>query len=120
MLSCLIVDDSRIIRRVAKRILTEMAFDAAEASDGAEALETLSDTRPDVILLDWNMPNMDGIEFLKALRGRDGKQPMVIFCTSNNEKSHIVKALEAGADDYIMKPFDREILISKFEQAGLC
>lgn len=120
MPSCLIVDDSRIIRRVAKRILTEMAFDAAEASDGLEALECLSTANPDVILLDWNMPNMDGLEFVEALRGRGGNQPMVIFCTSNNEAAHIRKALDAGADDYIMKPFDREILTSKFEQAGLC
>jgi len=120
MPSCLVVDDSRIIRRVAKRILAEMDFDSAEACDGAEALGVLSDAQPDVVLLDWNMPKMDGMEFLKTLRNQGGHQPLVIFCTSNNKLEHIRHALDAGADDYIMKPFDREILTSKFEQAGLC
>lgn len=120
MPTCLVVDDSRIIRRVAKRILSDMAFEANEARDGVEALDALANNVPDVILLDWNMPNMNGMDFLKSLRERDGRQPMVIFCTSNNHAESIREALDAGADDYIMKPFDREILTSKFEQAGLC
>ncbi|MEM7569958.1 MAG: response regulator, partial [Pseudomonadota bacterium] len=75
---------------------------------------------PDVVLLDWNMPVMDGMTFLRTLRSQQGPQPTVIFCTGNNQMQHIKQALEAGADDYIMKPFDRDILTSKFEQAGLC
>lgn len=120
MPTCLVVDDSKIIRRVAKRILSEMAFDAQEAGDGVEAMTCLEKSQPDVILLDWNMPAMNGLEFLQQLRSQDRRQPTVIFCTSNNEVKHIRQALDAGADDYIMKPFDRDILTSKFEQAGLC
>lgn len=120
MPTCLVVDDSRIIRRVAKRILEEMAFEAVEAGDGQEAMTCVLRSVPDVILLDWNMPVMNGMEFLKHLRRQDGRQPTVIFCTANNQMSQIQEALEAGADDYIMKPFDRDILTSKFEQAGLC
>lgn len=120
MPKCLVVDDSRIIRRVATRILAEMDFASEEAGDGIEALQVVEATNPDVILLDWNMPNMDGMDFLKSLRSRSGRQPMVIFCTANNKAEQIQNALDAGADDYIMKPFDREILASKFEQAGLC
>ncbi|MEM9880306.1 MAG: response regulator [Pseudomonadota bacterium] len=118
--TCLVVDDSRIIRRVARRILTEMEFEATEACDGVEALDVVGEAEPEVVLLDWNMPKMDGMQFLKSLRQRSGRQPLVIFCTCNNKLEHIRDALDAGADDYIMKPFDREILASKFEQAGLC
>ncbi|MEM1021523.1 MAG: PleD family two-component system response regulator [Sphingomonadales bacterium] len=120
MPTCLVVDDSKIIRKVAKRILAELDFEAQEAGDGSQALASVEQHKPDVVLLDWNMPVMDGLEFLEALRRHDGGQPTVIFCTCNNKAEHIRKALEAGADDYIMKPFDREILLSKFEQAGLC
>lgn len=120
MPTCLVVDDSKIIRRVAKRILAEMEFEAAEAGDGREAMTCIDRYQPDVVLLDWNMPVMNGLEFLQALRSQNRTQPTVIFCTSNNQISQIKLALEAGADDYIMKPFDRDILTSKFEQAGLC
>jgi two-component system chemotaxis response regulator CheY len=75
---------------------------------------------PDAILLDWNMPEMDGLAFLKALRAANAEpRPIVLFCTSENEVSRIAMALDAGADEYIMKPFDREILESKFLQMGL-
>ncbi len=75
---------------------------------------------PDAILLDWNMPVMDGLEFLVQLRGEPkGTEPVVVFCTVENDPDHIARALEAGASEYIMKPFDSDIIESKFAEAGL-
>lgn len=120
MKSCLVVDDSKVIRRVARRILEELEFAIAEAEDGQDALEACESMPPDVILLDWKMPGMDGLDFLKQIRARsDLRQPVVVFCTTENDMNHIRLAMEAGADEYIMKPFDREIIESKFTQVGL-
>ena len=120
MKRCLVVDDSRVVRLAARRILQELSFEIDEAANGREALDACGRTMPDAILLDWNMPEMNGLEFLKALRSQGvERQPLVVFCTSENEISRITAALEAGADEYIMKPFDREIIESKFLQMGL-
>ncbi len=120
MKQCLVVDDSRVIRKVARRILEDMEFNCAEAEDGAQALSQCQKTMPDAILLDWNMPVMNGIDFLKALRRESGgDQPVVVFCTTENDMGHITEALRAGANEYIMKPFDSEILNAKFSEAGL-
>jgi two-component system chemotaxis response regulator CheY len=120
MKNCLVVDDSAVIRKVARRILESMAFTIEEAEDGAVALAACRSRMPDAILLDWNMPVMDGYEFLKALRAMpNGKAPKVVFCTTENDLAHIARAMHAGADEYIMKPFDREIVTSKFQQIGL-
>lgn len=120
MKSCLVVDDSKVIRKVARRILEELNFDIQEAVDGQDALDNCAKSMPDVVLLDWNMPVMDGLDFLKALRSSDGGDgPVVVFCTTENDMSHISAAISAGADEYIMKPFDREIIESKFLQVGL-
>ncbi|MDO8901087.1 MAG: response regulator [Phenylobacterium sp.] len=118
--TCLIVDDSRVIRKVARRILEDLGFDVAEAADGAEALAWCRTTMPEVVLLDWNMPVMNGLEFLRGLRMEPGgAAPKVVFCTVENELGAIREALESGADEYIMKPFDSEIIAAKFAQAGL-
>lgn len=120
MKQCLVVDDSRVIRRVARRILEELNFNISEAEHGQEALDRCREGMPDVILLDWNMPVMNGIEFLKTLRTEDGGDaPIVVFCTTENDVGHITEAISAGANEYIMKPFDREIIESKFAQVGL-
>lgn len=120
MKNCLVVDDSAVIRKVARRILEGLQFQISEAEDGAQALEHCKRTMPDVILLDWNMPVMDGYDFLRTLRATPGgKDPKVVFCTTENDISHIARAMHAGADEYIMKPFDRDILTSKFQQVGL-
>ena len=120
MKQCLIVDDSRVIRKVARRILEELKFAIDEAEDGADALEICRRKMPDAILLDWNMPNMSGIEFLRVLRREpSGGKPIVVFCTTENDIAHITEAIGAGANDYIMKPFDKDIVEAKFAEAGL-
>lgn len=120
MKTCLIVDDSRIVRRVIRRIIEGLGFAIAEAEDGQEALNIVRDKSFDLILLDWNMPVMDGLEFLKHLRADTSiMQPKVIFCTTENEFSKITAAMGAGADEYVMKPFDEPIILGKLEQLGL-
>src|ERR1700759_4391571 len=120
MKSCLVVDDSRVIRKVACRILEDLHFATAEAEDGIAALASCRQKMPQLILLDWNMPNMNGIEFLKTLRReREGQRPIVVFCTTENDLAHITEALTAGANEYIMKPFDRGIIEAKLAEVGL-
>jgi two-component system, chemotaxis family, chemotaxis protein CheY len=120
MKSCLIVDDSKVVRKVARRILEDLHFEIEEAADGKLAMEACLKHMPDVILLDWNMPVMNGLEFLHALRGTSGGDaPVVVFCTTENDLAHIQQAIGAGANEYIMKPFDSDIIQTKFAQAGL-
>lgn len=118
--TCLVVDDSRVVRKVARRILEANGFDVVEAGDGQQALEACRAAMPDGVLLDWNMPVMDGITFLQNLRAEFGPdKPPVIFCTTENDMSHIEAAIRHGAQEYIMKPFDEEILTGKLAQVGL-
>jgi two-component system, chemotaxis family, chemotaxis protein CheY len=120
MKTCLVVDDSRVIRKVARRILEDIGFEIAEAADGQEALAWCRTSMPEAVLLDWNMPGMNGIEFLKVLRAEPGgRAPVVVMCTVENERERMVEALDAGADEYIMKPFDGDIIEGKFALAGL-
>lgn len=120
MKTCLVVDDSRVVRKVARRIVEDLGFTAIEAEDGQVALDECQKAMPTCVLLDWNMPVMTGIEFLQALRKeQNGKDPIVIFCTTENDMSFIQRALEAGANEYIMKPFDSDIVETKFKQVGL-
>lgn len=118
MKSCLIVDDSKVIRKVARHILETMQFTVAEASDGQEALDHCHNSHPDVILLDWNMPVMSGMEFLRAYRAMANSLAKVIFCTTENGIGHIQAAIAEGADEYVMKPFDRETLEAKLQIVG--
>ena len=117
---CLVVDDSRIVRKVARRILEAHGFAIAEAVNGEDALDQCRSELPYCILLDWNMPVMNGLSFLKSLRAEFGPDnPPVVFCTTENEVDRMLSALEYGAQEYIMKPFDEDILTSKFAQIGL-
>ena len=117
---CLVVDDSRVVRKVARRILEGLDFEIAEAGDGMEALAWCRAAMPDAILLDWNMPLMSGIDFLRQLRKEPGGEvPQVVFCTVESGLDNIRQALDAGAAEYIMKPFDGDIIEAKFAQAGL-
>lgn len=120
MPTCLVVDDSRVVRKVARRILEGNGFSVQEAEDGQQALDACRRDMPDSVLLDWNMPVMNGIEFLKALWQEFGRgNPPVLFCTTENDISFIEQAIEHGAQEFIMKPFDAEILMGKFAQVGL-
>jgi two-component system chemotaxis response regulator CheY len=120
MKQCLVVDDSSVVRKVARRIMEDLDFTVSEAEDGAQALEMCRETMPDLILLDWSMPVMDGVEFLAKLRQTEsgGDRPKVVFCTSENDVAQIAKAMRAGADDFLMKPFDRELVEAKLQEVG--
>ncbi|MBV8925945.1 MAG: response regulator [Bradyrhizobium sp.] len=120
MKTCLVVDDSGVVRKIARRIVEQMNFRVIEAEDGSKALEACRRSFPDAILLDWNMPVMDGFEFICQLRRMPGGDaPKVVFCTTENGMDHIARALEAGANEYIMKPFDKDIVAAKFQEVGL-
>jgi two-component system, chemotaxis family, chemotaxis protein CheY len=120
MKTCLVVDDSSVIRKVARRILEGLEFQIVEAENGEEAIESCKRQLPDAILLDWNMPKMDGYDFLRVLRRLPGgDSPKVVFCTTENDVAHIARALHAGANEYIMKPFDKDIVEAKFQEVGL-
>lgn len=119
MKSCLIVDDLRVIRKVSRHMVEALGLTVDEAANGQEALDHCDTAMPDVILLDWNMPVMSGIEFINHLRARpDGATPKVVFCTTENDVAHIREAIQAGADEYVMKPFDHETLQIKLQLVG--
>lgn len=120
MRHCLIVDDSSVIRKVARRILEDFDFTVTEAEDGGAALDVCRRNMPDMILLDWHLPVMDGLDFLGALRSMDGgRRPKVVFCASEADVAQIARALRAGADEYILKPFDRTTVEAKLHEVGM-
>ena len=115
MKSCLVVDDSSVVRKVARRILEDLDYIVDEAEDGQEAFEKCRQEMPDAILLDWHMPVMGGLEFLKLLRAYvGGQKPKVVYVVTENDIGQIALALKAGVSDYMMKPFNRDILEAKF------
>lgn len=117
---CLVVDDARPVRAVARRVLEGFGLKVREAEDGRAALDICRAAMPDGVLLDWNMPALDGLGFLQQLRASEGgKRPRVVFCTMRNDVADIECALAAGADDYIIKPFDIRLLNEKFRRLGL-
>jgi two-component system, chemotaxis family, chemotaxis protein CheY len=116
---CLVVDDSAVVRKVARRILEKHGFAVREAADGQQALDAVEAAMPRLVLLDRNMPVMDGIEFLRALRAEYGpSEPRVVMCTTEAAAEKIMEGLEAGADEYVMKPFDEAILMDKLALVG--
>lgn len=120
MKHCLVIDDSRVIRKVACNILNGLHFETSEAEGGAEALDACRTKMPDVILLDLQMPQMTGVEFLRSLRRQTrGEHPFVLLCTTENDVPRLTEALNAGADQYLMKPFDRDSLAEKLSLAGV-
>jgi two-component system chemotaxis response regulator CheY len=119
-MTCLVVDDSRTLRMIACNMLRGLGIETLQAENGVEALAVCAQRMPDCILLDWNMPVMDGLTFLKELRARtDGNHPKVLFCTTESDLGKIALAMELGADEYIMKPYDDDILASKLHLVGL-
>jgi two-component system chemotaxis response regulator CheY len=120
MKTCLVVDDSEVVRKVALRIFETLNLEAAEAESGQDALDLCAKNMPDAILLDSHMPPMGTIEFLASLRAlASGSKPVVIYCATDNDSTEIARALTAGADDYVLKPFDRNSLGAKLAAADL-
>jgi two-component system chemotaxis response regulator CheY len=116
----IVIDDSRAMRGMLKKILTGMSFEVIEAKDGQDALDQLAQTsRPDLALVDWNMPNMNGFDFLKAIRANHAFDEMlIVMVTTEIEMKHIAGALEAGANEYVMKPFTWEGMREKLQLLG--
>ena len=114
---CLVIDDSQVVRKIAKCLLNNLGYDVREAENGQQALEICQVSMPDVILLDWHMPLMDGHEFL-ALFGRTfrSKKPFIVYATTDLDPTDISKAIGAGADDYLLKPYDETSFTAKFRQ----
>lgn len=120
MKTALVVDDSKVVRTVCRRIMEALEYSVEEAENGEEALKACQQSLPQVVLLDWNMPVMNGLEFLKELRQLPGnEETKVIFCTTENELEKIQEGMAAGANEYVMKPFDEEIIRGKLSQLGL-
>lgn len=120
MPSCLVIDDSRLVRQVSKRIIEDLGFTCQEAEDGKHAYDLCQEFMPDLIIVDWNMPVMSGLEFVEKLRSMEGGNlPKVIFCTTEDNLGHIERALNAGATEYIMKPFNRDMIEAKLVQIGM-
>lgn len=120
MKHCLVVDDSEVIRKVARRILETMNFEVSEAENGQEAVERCMTRMPDAVLVDWQMPVMSGLEFLGALRlAAKGPRPFIFYCTTELDAGELSRAFIGGADDFILKPFDRPSLEGKMQAAGL-
>ena len=116
----LIVDDSASVRTVTRIALSGAGYEVTDAANGEEALHRLANGRFHLIVSDINMPVMDGYEFLGNLRRMPGGDaPKVVFCTTENDVAHIARALHAGANEYIMKPFDKDIVTAKFQEVGL-
>jgi two-component system chemotaxis response regulator CheY len=117
----LVVDDSRAMRSILARLLTGLGFEVSQAGDGAEALAVLdSGVRPDVALVDWNMPVMDGLTFVKTVRSRDELRDIsLLMVTTESEQTQIVRALAAGAHEYVIKPFTDDVIASKLALLGL-
>ena len=119
MKHCLIVDDSRVIRKVSRHIVESFEFEVSEAENGQDALAKCEEGMPDLILLDWNMPIMSGIEFIVALRQLpEGRRPKVVFCTTEHEPAVVGRGIAAGADGFVTKPFDDQTLSAKLQRIG--
>ncbi|MCE0482982.1 MAG: response regulator [Methylacidiphilales bacterium] len=117
----LVVDDSRVIRTIVSRALTELGFQPEEAGNGREALERLKQgLLPVVVMIDWNMPELNGLEMVQAVRANpDWEDVRLVMITSENELDRVQTALMAGADEYIMKPFTKEMIQEKLNLLGV-
>jgi two-component system chemotaxis response regulator CheY len=117
----LVIDDSRAMRMILRRVLTGSGFEVVEAADGQQALDLVAaGPVPDVALIDWNMPVMNGLEFVMAVRAnKDYRQMTLMMVTTESEHTQIVRALAAGAHEYVLKPFTNEAITEKLSLLGL-
>ncbi|MEM7300559.1 MAG: response regulator [Pseudomonadota bacterium] len=122
MKTCLVVDDSSVIRKVAKRIIEDLGHRFEDAADGEEALLRCRDRLPDAIIVDWQMPGMNGVEFIKAFKEKyadQSKNMPIMFCTSEMDVPAMTQAKRAGASHFLMKPLDAKVVGQKLREAGL-
>ncbi len=121
MVRAMVIDDSRAMRLILGRMLKEIGFEVSEASHGKEALSKLAEGQPpEIALVDWNMPEMNGIEFVVAVRADPRFAGMrLMMVTTEAEIEHMTMALEAGADEYVMKPFTKDVIVGKLALLGL-
>lgn len=120
MKHCLVVDDSRVIRAVARRIMEELSYSVEEAENGMAGLRACRGKMPDLIFLDWNLPSMKGVEFIKSVRGQqEGGHPVILFYTTESNPAEIASAMAAGANEYVMKPFDGGAVRAKLADIGV-
>jgi two-component system chemotaxis response regulator CheY len=117
----LVLDDSRAMRMILTRILVALGFEVESVGDGAEGLAVVErGPVPDLALVDWNMPVMNGLDFIVTVRkNRDWRRMTLMMVTTESEHAQIVRALAAGAHEYVIKPFDREAIVEKLELLGL-
>ena len=116
----LVIDDSKPIRSILTQILVSIGFTVVQAENGLEALEVLKKQNVDLALVDWNMPEMDGYEFIKEVRKDNAcKKMLLMMVTTETALNKVTKALEAGADEYIMKPFTKEMIVEKLALMGV-
>jgi two-component system chemotaxis response regulator CheY len=117
----MVIDDSRAMRSILRRIVTELGFDCVEAGDGKEALDKMTDGQiPDVALVDWNMPVLDGLSFVSAVRAsKEWRHVTLMMVTTEGEHAQIVRALAAGAHEYVIKPFTPDAIHDKLQLLGL-
>lgn len=119
-MNALVIDDSSTMRLILTRFLVKMGFQVVEATNGREALQRLREMgRPDLVLVDWNMPEMNGMDFVRSVRAdrRFDDLPLVMV-TTNTELEHVAEALEAGANEYVMKPFTMDVIREKLGLLG--
>ena len=120
MKHCLIVDDSRVVRTVARRILENLSYSVEEAEDGMSGLRACREKMPDLIFLDWNLPHMRGVDFVKSVRGQqEGGHPVILFSTTESDPAEVARAMAAGANEYVMKPFDGSAVSAKLASIGV-
>lgn len=120
-MKALVIDDSRAMRRIIKSMLVDAGFEVTEAQDGSDALSKLEgEGKVDLALVDWNMPVMNGLEFVKAVRAESRHDGMrIMMVTTETGAEEMTLALEAGADEYVMKPFTKEAITEKIRMLGL-
>jgi two-component system chemotaxis response regulator CheY len=121
LVRALVIDDSKAIRSILGNIMKDLGFEVSDAKHGLEALDKLrQDGQPDLALVDWNMPEMNGFDFVTAVRANpDFEAMLLVMVTTETEMSQVAKAMEAGANEYIMKPFTKEMIVEKLRLLGM-